>query len=101
MLAFSGRPTALVPRDGMGQAKPSPLALGVCVGGWGTGIAKILARSERPVEVGKEEGSPRLEVDLLLGQPLSVGTWCSSPWGVVWVVPNALFARGLCGHRDS
>lgn len=29
VLAFSGRPTALIPRDGMGQAKPLPLASGV------------------------------------------------------------------------
>lgn len=60
MLAFSGRPTALVPRDGTGQAKPSPLALGV--GDGGTVMARILAQLERPVEVGKDEGShfPRL-----------------------------------------
>lgn len=33
VLAFSGRPTALIPRDGMGQAKPSPLAPSVGEGG--------------------------------------------------------------------
>lgn len=64
VLAFSGRPTALIPRDGMGQAKPS--SPGSWGGGWGA-IAGILAQPGRPVEVGKDEGShfPRLEVGLV------------------------------------
>lgn len=76
VLAFSGRPAALIPRDGMGQAKPSPLASGV---GYEGSIAGILAQPERPVEVGKDEGShlSRPEVGLVF-----VGTRCSSSW--VW-----------------
>lgn len=60
VLAFSGRPTALIPRDGMGQAEPSPLLLA-----WGMGaVAGILAQPERLVEVGKDEGSRLLRLDV-------------------------------------